>query len=259
MRAATREQNQLLLRRARSRFQKPKLINPLPAPGQTPQHTASRMLLVASSDAKSARHPAAVTALAVLEAQPDPGAPALTGINEALGALLGAFSLDVTVAEQFAKDKSATARDVSLTTRVRSRSGCDSRSLGPELAGSRGGGRSPGTASMPASSSQLEMIRQDRKEEVIYMAAASLLRISSQPRTARAMRLGVPRFLIESREWVLFLQSAPYLLRLFPSSEPLNLGSAAATKHHDAFTGARPSCGRLRFSPDDAGASFAGI
>jgi hypothetical protein len=49
------------------------------------------MLLVASSDAKSARHPAAVTALAVLEAQPDPGAPALTGINEALGCAAGSF------------------------------------------------------------------------------------------------------------------------------------------------------------------------
>jgi HEAT repeat protein len=45
----------------------------------------------------------------------DPRTLALTGINEASGALLGPFSLGVTVAEQFTKDKSAPARAISAS------------------------------------------------------------------------------------------------------------------------------------------------
>jgi hypothetical protein len=80
----------------------------------------------------------------------NPRALALTGINEASGALLGPFSLGVTVAERFAKDKSAPPGpcqphySCQITIRLRFVS-CSPRF---RLASSRGGDQSLGTASM---------------------------------------------------------------------------------------------------------------
>ena len=108
------------------------------------------------------------------------------GINEASGAFLGPFSMGVTVAEQLMKDKTAPARALSATLLAGDHDPRSVRDLDQALGDKNWAVRAAaakalGNYGCKALVPDLEPLLQDKKDEVKFMAAASLLKISSAP------------------------------------------------------------------------------
>jgi len=118
---------------------------------------------------------------------------ALTGINEASSALLGPFSFGVKMAEQLAKDKSADARALSASLLAfdhnpesvnKLREALHDKSSLVRLAAAKALGQHPCSKLVP----DLQELSNSDKDEIRYMAAASILRISAKAKAVLPLR-----------------------------------------------------------------------
>ena len=116
-----------------------------------------------------------------------PKAMALTGINAASGAFLGPFAMGVTLAEEFTKDKSASARALSASLLASDQDPASLRQLQYALqdksplvqaAAAKALGDHACSQVLP----DLQTLMLEGKDEVKYMAAASILRIEGRSR-----------------------------------------------------------------------------
>jgi HEAT repeat protein len=122
---------------------------------------------------------------------------AFAGINAATG-FLGPLSYGVTMAEQFATDKSAPARAVSASLLASDRNPASVRELRDALQDKNAAVRAAAAKALGqhpcrAVVEDLHSLLDESKDEVKYMAAASILRISTSPgRRREACEMPVP-------------------------------------------------------------------
>jgi HEAT repeat protein len=118
---------------------------------------------------------------------------ALTGINEASSALLGPFSFGVKMAEQLAKDKSADSRALSASLLAFDHDpesvnklweALHDKSSLVRLAAAKALGQHPCSKLVP----DLQELSNSDKDEIRYMAAASILRITAMSNSALQSR-----------------------------------------------------------------------
>jgi HEAT repeat protein len=110
---------------------------------------------------------------------------ALTGINAASGAFLGPFSMGVTVAEEFMKDRSASARAVSASLLATDPDPVSVHQLHDALRDKNWQVRAAAAEALGHHSCRqvlpdLQGLLDD-KDEVKYMAAAAILRVEANP------------------------------------------------------------------------------
>ncbi|MDD5543688.1 MAG: HEAT repeat domain-containing protein [Acidobacteriia bacterium] len=116
----------------------------------------------------------------------NPMSLALIGAEQGAGALLGPFSIGISIAEELAKDSSVQARALSANLLGADDSAVSLEELQKALADKNwvvraAAAKSLGHSSQPSFISKLQPLLKDDKEPVRFMAAASIVRLSSQP------------------------------------------------------------------------------
>ena len=124
----------------------------------------------------------------------NPMALAIIGANEGAGALLGPFSIGISIAEELAKDNSAQARALSATLLGADTSPETVEQLEKALADKNwvvraAAAKALGNRSQLRIISKLQPLLKDDKEPVRFMAAASIVRLSKLPATRWRRRL----------------------------------------------------------------------
>ncbi len=123
----------------------------------------------------------------------NPAALALIGAKEAAGALLGPLAFGISVAEELAKDRSASARVLSASLLGEDRDPDTVRELDDALADKNwvvraAAARALGGTHLPAQVAKLEAVLEDQKDAVRYQAAASIIRLLENSRQMKVSK-----------------------------------------------------------------------